>query len=336
MSGTDHHHRRPAGELGGHRERGDDRGPRGRADQDPLFARDPARHAERVAVRDPHVAVDQRRVERRGPEVLADALGQVRVDVARVDRALGVRTDHEQVRFLLLQVPGGAGDRPAGAHPGHQDVDRAVGLSPDLGAGGLVVGGRVLGVEVLVRLVGARDLLGQAVRDAVVGLGGLGRDGGRADDDLRAVGPQERDLLLAHLVRHHEDAAVPADRRRDRETVSRVAGGRFDDRAAGLQAALAFGRLDHPKADAILDAAARVEHLELGEDGRLDAPGDLVEPDERRVADRVEHRVEYVHSPSEGSGRLILPRTAPPVLPRRRPERPDGTFTRTPDVSIPE
>jgi hypothetical protein len=34
--GKDHHHRRPAGELGGHRERGDDRGPRGRADQDPL------------------------------------------------------------------------------------------------------------------------------------------------------------------------------------------------------------------------------------------------------------------------------------------------------------
>ena len=60
------------------------------------------------------------------PEVLADALGQVGVYAARVDRTLGVGTDDQQVRLLLLQVPGGAADRPARAHPGDEDFDRPV------------------------------------------------------------------------------------------------------------------------------------------------------------------------------------------------------------------
>src|SRR4029453_3886900 len=111
------------------------------------------------------------------------------------------------------------------------DVDRPVGLAPDLGAVGLVVRGGVLGVEVLVRLVGAGDLLGEAVGDAGVGLGGFRRDGGGADHDLGAVCPQEGDLLLAHLVGHHEDAAVPADRGCDPEPVPRVAGGRLPNTA---------------------------------------------------------------------------------------------------------
>ena len=67
------------------------------------------------------------------------------------------------------------------------------------------------------------------------------------------------------------------------------------DRAAGLQQAVPFGGLDHPDADPILHGPARVQHLELGQDGRPDASGDRVQPDERRVAHRVQERVEHLH-----------------------------------------
>ncbi len=48
---------------------------------------------------------------------------------------------------------------------------------------------------------------------------------------------------------------------------------------------VAFGGLDHRHADAVLDAAQRIEKLALERDGRVQAGGDVVEPHERRVAD---------------------------------------------------
>ena len=121
-------------------------------------------------------------------------------------------------------------------------------------------------VRVLVGLEAARDLLGEPRRDRVVRLGRVVLDGGRRDHDLGAVAAQHRDLLLAHLVGHHEDAAVALLRRRDREADAGVARGRLDDRAAGLQLPVALGRLDHREPDPVLDRAARVQELELRED----------------------------------------------------------------------
>jgi len=47
------------------------------------------------------------------------------------------------VGVALFQEAAGAGDGAAGAHAGDQDVDLALRLVPDLGAGGLVVDARV-------------------------------------------------------------------------------------------------------------------------------------------------------------------------------------------------
>ena len=106
------------------------------------------------------------RVERLGPEVLADALDEVGLDVvAGVDRADRVGADDLDGRVALLEVAAGAGDRAAGADAGDEVRDAAARLLPQLGAGGRVVGVRVGRVEVLVGLEGARDLLGQAVGD---------------------------------------------------------------------------------------------------------------------------------------------------------------------------
>ena len=137
--------------------------------------------------------------------------------------------------------------------------------SQSSGPGRLVVRFGVGGVRVLIGLEAARDLLGEPVRDRVVALGRVRVDRGRRDDDLGAVRAEHRDLLLAHLVGHDEDAAVAAQRRRHRETDAGVARGRLDDRAAGPKATVLLGGLDHREADAVLHRAARIQVLELRE-----------------------------------------------------------------------
>ena len=160
------------GELAGDRQ-GGDHGRAGRAaDQDALLPGDGAGGEQRVAVRHPHPPVDHLRVEGLRPEVLADALGEVRAGLfagpAEYSEPSGSAPTTMIVRVPFLQVPRGAGDRPAGADAADEHVDPPVGLLPDLGAGRLVVRRGVLVVEVLVRLERAGDLLGQPVGDAVV------------------------------------------------------------------------------------------------------------------------------------------------------------------------
>ena len=124
-------------------------------------------------------------------------------------------------------------------------------------------------VPVLVRLEGARDVAGQARGHAVVALGRIGGDVGGAQHDLGAVRAQQGLLLDRLLVGHHEDAAIALERGGDREAVAGVAAGRLDDGPARLEEAGALGGLDHRQADAVLDRAAGVEHLQLGEQERL-------------------------------------------------------------------
>ena len=115
-----------------------DRRAGGAADEQPFLAREPARGQERVAVGDADPLVDDVRVHRLRPRVLADALDEVRVEVAlvlgRVDRALGVGADDQHLRLVLLEVAADAGDRAARADGDHDRVDvAALGLLEDLG-----------------------------------------------------------------------------------------------------------------------------------------------------------------------------------------------------------
>ena len=224
--------------------------------------------------------------------------------------------------------------------------DPAIGLVPDLRAGGPLVGRRVLRVPVLVRLERARDVAGEPRRDGVVALRRLGGDVRRAEDDLRAVRAQERLLLRRLLVRHHEDAAVALERGRDRQAVAGVAGRGLDDGPAGPQEAGPLGRLDHRQADAVLHGAARVEHLQLGQEqrpalDRSEVAGQARDPDERRVADEVDDRFGVLHRP-EHTRRRALPEQvreaqgracdAPAAVPRRdaRPGPPPRSGRGTP------
>ena len=267
------------------------------ADQESLLGREPASGEEAVAVGDGHVAVDDARVEGLRPEVLADPLDEVGMHlVVGVDAADRVGPDHLEVRVLLAQISRDAGDRAAGADAAHEVGDPAARLAPQLGPRGQVVRLRVGGVRVLVRLERSGDLLGQPVRDAVVGLRRVWAHVRGSDDDLGAVGAQQVDLLLRHLVRHHGDHAVALQAGGDREPGAGVAGGRLDDRAARTQPAVPLGGLHQPHRDAVLDRAPGIELLELGDELRSHAGADPAQPHQRRLADRVEDRVLDVRS----------------------------------------
>ena len=78
----DHHDQRVGVvDLVGDLQRGVEREAAGSAGEDALEVGQPARRHERVLVGDRHPAIDRQRVERLRPEVLADALDQVRADV---------------------------------------------------------------------------------------------------------------------------------------------------------------------------------------------------------------------------------------------------------------
>jgi hypothetical protein len=212
----------------------------------------------------------------------------VAVALRGVDGAFGIRADDQDVRRVLLEVAADAGDRAARADRDDDRVELAAGLFEDLRPRDLVMRLRVGHVRVLVGLESAGDLLGQPRRHRVVRLGRVGLDGRRRDHDLRAVRAQHRDLLLAHLVRHHEDAAIALRGRRDREPDAGVSGRRLHDRPAGLELAVPLCRLEHGEADAVLHRPAGVEVLELRE---VRAPGlaaQLLEADDRSVADELE------------------------------------------------
>src|SRR5439155_19388646 len=118
-----------------------------------------------------------------------------------------------------------------------------------------------------------------------------------------------------------------------------IAGGRLDAGAARPELAGALGLRDHGQADAVLDAAARVELLELGEDGGLDSGGDLVEAHKGCVADEVENGLREFHLFSAlraAGGTLIadsIPRSARCSAPNQRKKT---TPAATPSVTLPK
>ena len=159
---------------------------------------------------------------------------------------------------LFLEVPAHARDRATGPAAGHEGGDLPVGLLPDLGARRPVVDLGVGQVGELVGPPGTGNLAGEAVGHAVVAVRRVGWDRGRRDDDLGTVGLQEPDLLAAHLVGQHENAAVALDGGRHGQPDAGVAGGRLDDRAAWPQPALPLGLVDHRDGDTVLDASTGV------------------------------------------------------------------------------
>ncbi len=156
---------------------------------------------------------------------------------------------------------------PPVPRPATKASKRPLGLLPELRAGEAVVRLDVVGVVVLVQVEAVGRLGGQPLGHRVVAVGRVGRDVGGGDHHLRAEGLERVLLLLRHLVRHGEDAAVALHRRGHGHRHPGVAAGVLDDGAARPQQPGPLGLLEDVERHPVLDGAGRVHELELGEDG---------------------------------------------------------------------
>ena len=183
-------------------------------------------------------------------------------------RGIRLNGNNLDVRVLVLEVLAGAGDGAAGADACNKNIDLAVGLLPDLRAGGRIVRGRVCRVDELTRDKAVRGLLRKLIclRDRTGHtLCALGQN------QLRAVSLEHIAALDGHGLGHGEDDAVAASRRDSRQTDAGVAGGRLDDGSARLECAGSLSLVDHGVCDTVLDRAGRIEVFEFCKDGGVGA-----------------------------------------------------------------
>ena len=274
----------PLGRPDGHRH-----GRAGRAPaEEPLLPDEAAGHLERVLVHRLVPLVHHAAVQDVGDKVVADALDQVGLVVLRPvqrrrlrqDGALRVAADDNHAGAPLPQLLGDAGDGAAGPGARHHHVHAAAQRLQDLLGRPEVVGQRVGRVRVLVEDVTIGDLRVEPPGHADVGLRGVRRRLGRRPDDLRPQGAQDVRLLLGHLLRHADDAAVAPDGGRQRESDAGVPRGGLDQSVAGVEAAALLRVQHHLHADAVLDAAPGVQELALRPELALQAlrPLDVAEP----------------------------------------------------------
>ena len=153
----------------------------------------------------------------------------------------------------------------------------------------------VVGVVVLVQHERAGRLPVDALGRFVIAARVLGGHVGGRHHHLGAERFQRIDLLRRHLVGHGEDAAVSLHRGPERDAHAGVAARVLDDGRAGLDPPFALRLVEDVQRHAILDGAAGVHEFALGIDRRVLGTDELVQPDEGRLADRLQDVVEDGH-----------------------------------------
>jgi hypothetical protein len=261
-------------------------GPGRDAARDAFELGEPARGVEGGLIADRHHLVDHRAVEHVRHEAGANALDLVRARVAAGEhrRVLSSTRDDAQAGTAGLQHLPDTRDGAAGADAGHEHVDLAVRVVPDLFCRGAAVNLRVRRVLELLGDHRAGNLALQLFRAGDRALHAH-RAGG--EHELGAQKGQHLAALEGHGLRHDEDEAVAAGSSHEGKRNAGVAGGGFDERGARLDHAGGFHGVHHAHADAVFHARDRIEELELHQHLALGAAllREAVEAHERRIAD---------------------------------------------------
>ena len=195
----------------------------------------------------------------------------------------GLNRDDTHVRVLALEDLRHARNRSARAHAGHENVDLAVSVRPNLFARVRDVCRGVRGVCEL----GGDDRAGPLGGD-VLGFGnGCGHAAlGVGEDEFGAEGAHDRSALHRHGGWHDDHDLVAARRADHGQGDSRVARRRLDDGTAGAEGSRRLSGIDDRAGDAVLDRGSRVERLNLGDHVNAFAD-DVVDPNEGGGANQI-------------------------------------------------
>ncbi len=195
-------------------------------------------------------------------------------------RSVAVHTPNLNRRVLLLKVLGHPRNGAACSHTHNKVRDFTFGLFPNLRPRRLVMRLAVAEVVVLVGEVGVGDLRIQTPRHRIVAVGVVGGHVGGADVDFCAERPQYIHFLLALLVAEGADEFVAFDNGCEREAHAGVAGGAFNDGAAGLEQTVFLGIFDHFQGHTVLGAVSGVEVFHFGVHGSGNAFHGFVQLDQ--------------------------------------------------------
>ena len=198
---------------------------------------------------------------------------------------------------LLLEELTHAGHGTTGANAGDEDVDPAVGVVPDLGAGRGLVNGRVRGVHELAGDDAVGSLLLQLLGLGYSALHALGAVG---EHELRTVCLHQLAALDGHGLGHGDDHLVAAGRRHRGDADTGVAARGLDDGviAAAHELAGLLGLVNHVLGDAVFNGPGGVEIFQFDEHASLEVLIGLKvgELQKRGVADKlIDGRVNLAH-----------------------------------------
>ncbi|MNE19784.1 hypothetical protein D3C80_1128790 [compost metagenome] len=187
-----------------------------------------------------------------------------------------------------------AAECAAGTDANHDGIDLMLHLLPQFRRGGAGMGRRVGRVVKLIDIKRTGDFVGQPFGIILIVSRVPLAHVGAGQHHFYSQGAQMENLLAAHLVRHHQQQLIPLQGRHQRQAQAGVAGGGFNDGAAGLQAAVAFRLLDHRQRYAVFDGAAGVLILKLDEQA-AGAGIKLSQFQHRGVTDHIDDGMRYCH-----------------------------------------
>ena len=209
-------------------------------------------------------------------------------------RRAGRFNSHDlHVRVLFLEVFAHTGNRTARTYAGHEDVHLAIGIFPDFGTRGRLVGSRVGRVHELARDEAIRDFLRE-----FVGLGDSALHALRtfSEHEFSTVGLHQLAAFHTHGLGHHDDDAVTAGSGHRGKANASVTGSRFDNDSALLELAALFGVIEHRLRDTVLHGTGGVEVFELREDRGTETFFDVGEFEKRGVTNELVGRgVDFRH-----------------------------------------
>jgi hypothetical protein len=198
---------------------------------------------------------------------------------------------------LAREEPGNAAERAARAGCGDERVEVTFGLLPDLRTGRALVRVAVRGVVELVAPDRAGNFPGQPARHFLV----VVRVAVRHRLDAQHLGAERLDhlVLLGRLIVGHHDHELVTARVADvSEPDAGIARRTLDDGAAGQEPPAALGVIDDGARSAVFHRAAGIHELGLAEDLAARQLAEMVEPDQRSVADCIGEAVADAHAVS--------------------------------------
>src|SRR5690606_13719557 len=110
-------------------------------------------------------------------------------------------------------------------------------------------------------------------------------------DNFRSEGAHQLLFLHRKFLWNGENDAVPLADGRQGEPNPSVASRRFDNRSARLQFSALLSGLYEGDAQAVFDAAARIEHLQLGKQADAPRKGKVSDAKHRRVPYQIVYTV---------------------------------------------